>query len=218
MNLRRKNRKAYEEAQLDYLIVQERIPSGFRLLPNTLTGNFFDHDLRDNMITLYYGSRWNLGDLSYSLVAVTPGEYRLPPTLVRSVYQPERFHVNNSDRQLTVLPRTEQSPDEYRLSPDQRYHLGRLHFDDGKFAAAAEHLTSLTAGDWVIRDDYYKKTVRMLAALRFSSGTLAITEAGSKRRAMHPRRRPPSCLTLSRMIPRRRPMRAPITAAHRPAR
>jgi len=162
VNLRRKNRKAYEEAQLDYLIVQERIPSGFRLLPNTLTGNFFDHDLRDNMITLYYGSRWNLGDLSYSLVAVTPGEYRLPPTLVRSVYQPERFHVNNSDRQLTVLPRTEQSPDEYRLSPDQRYHLGRLHFDDGKFAAAAEHLTSLTAGDWVIRDDYYKKTVRML--------------------------------------------------------
>jgi len=162
VNLRRKNRKAYEEAQLDYLIVQERIPSGFRLLPNTLTGNFFDHDVRDNMITLYYGSRWNLGDLSYSLVAVTPGEYRLPPTLVRSVYQPERFHVNNSDRQLTVLPRAEQSPDEYRLSPDQRYHLGRLHFDDGEFAAAAEHLTSLTAGDWVIRDDYYKKTVRML--------------------------------------------------------
>ncbi len=158
----RKNRRSTEEERLDYLVVQERIPSGFRLLPNTLKGNFFDHDVRDNMITLYYGSRWNLGTVSYSVVAVTPGEYRLPPTLVRSVYEPERFHVNDADRVLTVLPRDKQSTDEYRLSPDQLYHLGRLNFDDGQFATAADHLTALTTGDWVIRDDYYKKTVRML--------------------------------------------------------
>lgn len=158
-----RNDRMYNDAgDTDYILVQERIPSGFRLLKETLSGNQLAYDLRDNMLTLYYGSMRNLGTLSYSLVATTPGDYRMTPTQVRSVYHPERFHVNASDRILTVLPRDADNPDNYRMSPDQLYILGQLSFNDGHYDAAAGYLKPLNNENWIIRDDYYKQAVRML--------------------------------------------------------
>lgn len=164
VGLSRYDRLRTDAGDMDYILVQERIPSGFRLLRESISSNHLAYDLRDNMLTLYYGGMPHLRRLEYTLVATTPGEYRVAPTHLQSVYHPERFHVNTSDRVVTVLPRGAENPDAYRMSPDELYHLGRLSYDDMKFDAAAGFLERLGNDDWVIRDEYYKEVVRMLLA------------------------------------------------------
>ncbi|MBX3394228.1 MAG: tetratricopeptide repeat protein [Phycisphaerae bacterium] len=159
-----------DAADRDYLIVKEVIPAGFRLLTDTLSGSYASYDVRDNVLTLYYGNVADLGQIYYKMVAVTPGTYRLPPTILRSLYRPEVYHLNRDDQTLTVLPRGAKSPDEYQLSPDELYEFGRFHFDDGDFAAASEYLKKLVAGAWTLRDEPYRQSVRMLLTCALQIG------------------------------------------------
>ena len=170
VSLARNERLQNDAGDTDYILVQERIPSGFRLLPETLAGNHLAYDLRDNVLTLYHGGMRNLGVLTYTLVATTPGEYRMAPTQLRSVYHPERYHVNTSDRVLTVLPRGAENPDTYRMSPDELYNMGRLSFNDGRYDVTTTCLNQLNAEDWVVKDHIYKEVVRMLLSCALGRG------------------------------------------------
>ncbi len=149
------------DTDFDYVVVQEAIPAGFRLLTETLSGQHFAYDYTDNVLTLYYGTREHLGTIQYQLVATTPGTYRVQPTIVRSLYKPNRFNLSKAS-EIAVIERDANNPDEYRLTPDELYALGRMHFDDRDFAAADEYLRQLLAGDWIVRDDPYRQSVRML--------------------------------------------------------
>ena len=162
INLARYERSNNAAGDRDYVIVHETIPAGFRFLAESLTGNHVAHDYVDNVLTIYYGSRRHPSGLHYKMVATTPGTYRMPPTVIRSLYRPEIKHVNKSDQLLTVLPRENPSPDDYRMTPDELYHFGRLHHDDGDYGSSAEYLTRLLAGEWVVRDEPYRESVRML--------------------------------------------------------
>ena len=111
------------------------------------------------MLTLYYGSRRNVDWLRYRMVATTPGTYRIPSTVARSLYRPSVMHLNLDDQILTVLPRDTKSPDEYRMTPDELYHLGKRHFDDEQYTPAAEHLEALLAGKWLLNGEPYRESV-----------------------------------------------------------
>lgn len=162
VRLRRYDRSNNPAGDRDYVIVQETIPAGCRLLTETLRGSHLAYDYSNNVLTLYYGSRRNLGRLHYNMVATTPGTYRIPATTIRSLYRPEVYHLNPADQAFTVLPRGSKSPDEYRLTPDELYNLGRMHFDDGDHPAAGGYLRELLAGKWVLHDEPYRESVRML--------------------------------------------------------
>ncbi|MCH7873235.1 MAG: hypothetical protein IID33_16185, partial [Planctomycetes bacterium] len=146
----------------DYVILQETIPAGFRLLPDSVSGSFKAKDYSHNVLTLYYGSEQGMGSLRYEMVATTPGEYRLPPSIMRSLYRPDVYHVNRADANLTVLPRGANNPDNYRMTPDELYNLGRLNFDDGDYSQAVVHLRKLLDSEWIVRNDPYRESVRML--------------------------------------------------------
>ncbi len=150
----------------DYVVVREAIPAGFRLLRESVSGGFAAWDFADNVLTLYYGSR-DVGTLSYRMVAATPGKYRVPPTIVRSLYRPEVFTLND-DGVLTVLPRGSESPDPYRLTPDELNALGNLHFEDGHYEEAAKLLKELVDGEWTLREEIYRDAIHhlLLAALQ----------------------------------------------------
>ena len=109
------------------------------------------------------------------MVATTPGTYRIPPTIVRSLYRPTVMHLNKADQVLTVLPRAVKSEDKYRLTPDELYNLGRLHFDDGDYEPATAYLKELLAGEWLLRDEPYRESVRMLLSSALKRGDAAAT-------------------------------------------
>lgn len=159
-----------EAPDRDYFVVKETIPAGFRLLTETLSGQQLSHDYADNVLTLYYGSREHLGGITYQMVAATPGVYRLPPTVIRSLYRPDVFHLNAEGKTLAVLPRGEKSPDDYRMTPDELYTLGRFHFDDGDFVGATKFLRELLKSDWILNDEPYRESVRMLLTCALKSG------------------------------------------------
>ncbi len=158
---RSEDRSASSAGDRDYIIVQEAIPAGFRLLTETIQGSFLAWDYSDQTLTLYYGSRSGMSDLRYQMVATTPGDYRVPPTIIRSLYRPEVFGVNETEM-IAVLPRGQESPDPYKLTPDEAYNLGRMNFNDGRFEAADKYLSELIAGDWLLRDEPYRESIRML--------------------------------------------------------
>ncbi|MBK8269148.1 MAG: outer membrane protein assembly factor BamD [Planctomycetes bacterium] len=166
----RYNTSRIEAPDRDYFVVKETIPAGFRLLTDTLGGDYLSYDYADNTLTLYYGSKEHLGGLTYQMLAVTPGEYRLPPTLIRSLYRPDVFHLNADDQRLAVLPRNEKSPDDYRMTPDELYEFGRFNFDDGDFIAAAGHLKQLLEAGWILNDEPYRESVRMLLTCALKTG------------------------------------------------
>lgn len=154
----------------DYIVVQESVPAGFALLPDSVRGDFLAQEFSDGVITLYYGSESGLGTLEYDMVATTPGTYRAAPTILRSLYHPQRVNVIRAD-EITVLPRGATSPDPYRMSPDELYHLARWHFDDGDFERPAELLRELLAAqDWALHDEPYRETIRMLLACALKRG------------------------------------------------
>ena len=153
----------------DYVILQETIPAGFRLLSDSVSGSFKAKDYSHNVLTLYYGSEQGMGSLRYRMVAATPGKYRMPPTVMRSLYRPDVYHVNRDDATLTVLPRGTENPDKYRMTPDELYNLGRLHFDDGRFSDAAEYLRKLLDTEWIVRNNPYRESVRMLLSCALAS-------------------------------------------------
>lgn len=164
LNVYRNARFNNDPDRRDYVIVQETIPAGFRLLTDSISGIGRTWDYSGNVLTLYCGNDQDLGSLTYRMVATTPGDYRLAPTIVRSLYDPDLVNVNESERRIVVLPRDAKNPDEYRLTPDELYHLARMNFDDGQLQAAADYLVRLLDGDWVLNDTPYRESVRMLLA------------------------------------------------------
>jgi tetratricopeptide (TPR) repeat protein len=168
VRVRRYDRSENAAGDRDYVVVQEVIPAGCRLLTETINGNHLAYDYTDHVLTLYYGSRRDVDWLRYQMVASTPGTYRIPSTIARSLYRPSVMHLNLDDQILTVLPRGTKSPDEYRMTPDELYNFGRLYYDDDDYEAAAKFLTQLIEGKWVLKEGPYRESIRMLltAALK----------------------------------------------------
>jgi tetratricopeptide (TPR) repeat protein len=88
--------------------------------------------------------------------------------LVRNAYAADQIAVAKP-KTLTVLALGEKSPDEYRLSPQELYELGKRLFDKGDLDQAAVHLEDLLQ-NWNIKLDFYKETARMLLDVYLAQG------------------------------------------------
>ncbi len=157
---RRHNVTGAQDEQYDYLILTEPIPAGCTVLTDSISGDFERYEIGAGAITFYIGDTRYPGDIRYTLIGYLPGEYRVVPSVLRSFYDPQQIAVS-STAQLAVLERGQSSEDEYRLTPDELYHLGQRLLAKGDHAAAHEHLTQLF-GNWRLGDDPYKQTVQML--------------------------------------------------------
>ena len=116
------------------------------------------------------GSRRHVGDIHYTLVGYLPGSYRVLPTVVRSAYNPSLL-VIGTPYDLNVLVRGTASPDTYRPTPDERYHLGKALFDDGLLLEAEPHLEKLFS-EWHenLEEEPYRETARMLLFANIEKG------------------------------------------------
>jgi tetratricopeptide (TPR) repeat protein len=144
----------------DFLVVEEHLPAGATLIEGSVQTSASSYNLADGVLTFYFAPDQNPGGIQYDVYGYLPGQYRALPALVRSAYEPLRFHLGQPGN-LKVLAPGEKNTDSYRQSPDELYARGKAHFEAGRYAEAAAALDPLFTG-YTLRDDVGKDAARML--------------------------------------------------------
>ena len=144
----------------DFLVVEEHLPAGTTLIEGSVQTSASTYTLADGVLTFYFHPDQNPGDMQYDVYGYLPGQYRSLPAMVRSVYDPGRYHLGQPG-ELKVLAPGEKNTDPYRQTPDELYARGKVHFDAGRYAEAAAALEPLFAG-YTLRDHIAKDAARML--------------------------------------------------------
>jgi len=156
------------EEQLEYLVITEPIPSGTTVIEDSVTGGFERFEISPGAITFYVGSRRYVGDIHYQLRGYLPGKFRAGPTQIRNAYRPEQLAVFEP-KPLEVLPLGATSSDEYRLTPQELYELGKRHFEQGNLQIAGKHLAELV-DKWNLKTEVYKDSVEKLLDVHLAIG------------------------------------------------
>jgi uncharacterized protein YfaS (alpha-2-macroglobulin family)/outer membrane protein assembly factor BamD (BamD/ComL family) len=168
LNTWRQNIRGAQDEQYDYLVVTEPLPAGVTVLTESITGGFERYELEPGRITFYVGDRQHPGTISFTVVGQIGGSYRAAPTVVRSFYEPQRIAVASAVT-LDVLARGAKSADEYKLTPDEMYHIGQKLQAKGDHAGAHRHLTDLFT-NYRLREETYKEVVQMLFRTSLAAG------------------------------------------------
>lgn len=150
------------DADGQYLVVELPLPAGARLLENSQSPNVVHHEERDGALVLHLGRTIGWNWVTYQLVGVVPGKYRVAPPVVKSLYEPERF-VIGKPMELTVLARGETSKDVYRATPDELFSRGEALYAEGDKQGAREVLQRLV-DEWEpkLRSDVLAKAAGWL--------------------------------------------------------
>lgn len=179
------------EQQGNYIVVREPLPAGCRVDESSIHGDYERYEIGEGAITFYF---YNLRDpgATYDLYGVRDGQYRVLPTKIWAFERPS-LYAYGTFKNLNVLPRDAKTKDNYRLTPDELYYLGKAHFDEAQKAiaegktpdethlkTAEEHLLALYNKDadpkgWKLRDDPARETVRMLFTLALRQNDAART-------------------------------------------
>jgi len=125
-----------------YAVVEESLPAGMMLVDGTLTANCDHHVVRGDRIVMYYRPGQRIQDYTYELNGYASGSFRVLPTVIRDAMQPGQMRIHEP-RNLTVLGPGEASDDPYRMNDAERFALGKLNFDDGRYQKALEYLKDL---------------------------------------------------------------------------
>jgi tetratricopeptide (TPR) repeat protein len=168
MTLRRYRSSKNPDGHLDYFVITDPIPAGTVVLTESIKGPFQRYELTAGGITFYMGSSSSSGTIQYSLVGYLPGDYRAVPAVAKSFYQPDRIAISQS-KALAVLPRGEKTKDEYKLTPDELYHLGKRLMAKRDYQHAYDHLSNLFR-TYRLRSNNYREVVQWLFAASLSLG------------------------------------------------
>ena len=159
------------EEQLEYLVLVEPIPGGATVIENSVQGPFERFEITPGAIIFHIGSRRDIGTIRYELYGYLPGEYRAAPSVARDAHRPERIVVA-APKPLAVLSAGQASADAYRLTPQELYELGKLHYEKGDMAAAGKHLGELV-DQWNLSPEVYKHSIEMLLDVHLATGPAA---------------------------------------------
>ena len=156
------------DQELEYLVVTEPIPSGTTVIESSLRGEFDSYAIDAGAITFYVGNRRQPGKINYELWGDSPGQYLVPPTVVRNAYRPQDLAVASA-KTLTVLPAGQASADPYRLTPRELFELGRRAYERREWKQAGEHLSELVS-KWTVEPKAYQQAIPMLLDVHLELG------------------------------------------------
>lgn len=148
------------QPQRTYLMLVEPIPAGCTVLEESINGVFDRYEITPGAITFYIGDRKTPGDIRYTLAGYLPGDYRSVPAVLRSYYSPSQIAVSEPGT-LRVLPAGARSADEYRLTPDELFELGKLYFAKQEYQKAFDSLDQLLT-QWQIDTDPFRDSATLL--------------------------------------------------------
>jgi tetratricopeptide (TPR) repeat protein len=147
----------------EFLVIEETLPAGATLIEGSVLTYASSYTLADGVLTFYFPPDSGPSAISYEIAGYLPGRYRVPPTRIRSAYDPSQIHLGEAG-ELTVLSPGEKSTDPYKATPDELYARGKALFGAGKLAEAAGPLEEL-AGSYTLNDATARDAARMLLAI-----------------------------------------------------
>ncbi len=142
------------------LVVEEPIPAGCTVPVDSIRGSYDHMTVEPDRLVFYYRDGVRSGSIEYELQARFPGSYRALPTQVYGAVRPDVVAYGPAMK-LDVLPRGETSRDEYRLTPDELFALGKAYFEAEQYDEAGGHLRQLVEG-WSLNDRTFKHVARMM--------------------------------------------------------
>ena len=146
------------------VVIEEPLPSGTRVVAGSITsssGRLQRIEEETGLLRLYFDPNQLYNEvITYELVGVTSGNFRIRPARVYSLMDQAQVHAS-LESSLAVLPAGEKSTDPYKPTPDELFNRGQRHFEKGRLAEAAKALEELTAG-YALQDPPARETARML--------------------------------------------------------
>lgn len=159
----------------DYFTMLVPLPAGTRVLDGSVQGGFETFELEPGRLIAYFPQVQSRSHLEFTLVASEVGSFRALPPRVFDTFDPSRVAIGEPTR-LEVLPHGESSPDTYRPTPDELFHLGSTMFWFGDDAGARERLSTLYEEfSEVLRPAQLRETAEHLLFLGIRAGDAKAT-------------------------------------------
>jgi uncharacterized protein YfaS (alpha-2-macroglobulin family) len=136
--------KTPKQEQNGYVIIDEPLPGGCMFVPGSLSADEARVEQLPGMLRLWFipGTFVESAEISYELIALHPGTYRIPHTRVRDACRPERFNAGPEGK-LTILAPGKPSTDPYVMNGFERLELAELLFNENALNAALPHLEAV---------------------------------------------------------------------------
>lgn len=135
-----------KQIQNGYVIIDEPLPGGCMYVPDSLVGDAARVEQLPGMLRLWFIPRHFstevMTDISYDIIALHPGTYRIPHTRVRDACHTTRFNAGPEGK-LTILEPGKPSPDPYVMNGYEHLVLAKLLFDEDALDAALPHLEAV---------------------------------------------------------------------------
>ncbi len=159
-------------APLTRVLVEDPLPAGFEVVPDSCEGPFDRQERRDERQVFFLSQLRGSVRLAYVIQAVHPGAYDVLPATARAMYEPE-LHGWSRENRMGVAYGDEGAPEQ--ITPDEVWGLARAAFDAGEFAAVRDAVRGLLA-QWELRPEVAEEAFALLfrAALRLDDGELMV--------------------------------------------
>lgn len=135
-----------KQIQNGYVIIDEPLPGGCMYVPDSLVGDAARVEQLPGMLRLWFIPRHFstevMTDISYDIIALHPGTYRIPHTRVRDACHTTRFNAGPEGK-LTILEPGKPSPDPYVMNGYEHLVLAKLLFNENALDAALPHLEAV---------------------------------------------------------------------------
>lgn len=128
----------------NFLRVDEEIPAGCLFVEGSLKHNANKVERHGNRLRLRYGPG-TMENISYEVIALTPGVWTAQAAVVADPYDPSRCRRGTANT-LTILPPGQASADVYAMNRAEHLEVARLLFDQHKGAECLTHLDALAGG------------------------------------------------------------------------
>lgn len=135
----------------NFLQVAEEIPAGCLFVEGSLRHNADRVDRDGNFMRFRYGPG-TMEDITYQVIALTPGTWTAKAAVLADPYDPARCRRGEANT-LTILPPGTASPDVYAMNRAEHMELARLTFAQNKGDDCLKHLDAVVAAGRISQDE-----------------------------------------------------------------
>ncbi len=141
----------------NFLQIEEEIPAGCLFVEGSLQCNAQGVERDGNRLRLRYGPG-TMGNVSYDVIALTPGTWTARAAVLADPYDPARCRRGDWNT-LTILPAGQPATEAYVMNRAEHLEAASLLFDDHKGSECLTHLDALSGGK--LTQDEERDTARM---------------------------------------------------------